>query len=355
MKMKFFLAAVALFSFSASAQETNKTTASAESVALTESTNEDPQGWIPFASLGASAVEFDETLAGEDGFGGNARIIASYYKLSKSLVFDMGVGFEAAEFNDDTLHSGLGELAARMRFGKTKKWSFGPVANFNFGSDVGLNYGSTNDDIATFAGAQLMRDFAAGKTMMVRAGLKALTDVGIHNATANKYLFELQFGMAGAPTQVSENHKEIVKQASAVTAPESSVIVAEPETQKIMVPTSIYFTTNANTFGPRNQRVVGKLAEILKANKQDIKSIHVTGYADSRGEEAFNKTLSEERAKSVMTALEQAGISPLDYQMTGAGEQSDEDLKRARRVDLELTTVKGVNWLNQMNGLYKIK
>jgi outer membrane protein OmpA-like peptidoglycan-associated protein len=46
---------------------------------------------------------------------------------------------------------------------------------------------------------------------------------------------------------------------------------------------------------------------------------HVVGYADESGVEASNKTLSEERAKAVVTALTAAGVNPSRVLAAGAG------------------------------------
>ena len=368
MKKQLLIASLALtLGFSVQAEEAQTTKANWSDMTVPGS-NEDPQGWVPFAAIGVNAVEFDQTLANRDGEGGNARIIGSYYNSLRNWVFDTGLGFESTELNGDTVNSGLAEHAARFRFGSTKKWSLGPVANMNFGNNVGLDHGSTADNVVTFAGGQLVRDFAYGESTMFRAGLKAMTDIGVHNSTANKFLFELQAG-ATSPTQVTETHKEvaqeeqtqeeikqevaemdkeIVQEAAATTPVEESV-------ETIKVPTSIYFAFDKSEMGPRNTRVAKKLAEILRNNKQEVKSVRMTGYADTRGTEPYNMDLSQARATTVLEELSSEGVNFAELNKNGQGEVETANFKSARRVDIEVSTTKGSELLRELQELKSIQ
>jgi len=70
--------------------------------------------------------------------------------------------------------------------------------------------------------------------------------------------------------------------------------------------------------------------------------VRVTGYADPRYSAAYNKTLSERRARAVAGAISEGGFSSARITVVGAGKTSARTkvrvdkatLQRARRVDI---------------------
>ena len=88
----------------------------------------------------------------------------------------------------------------------------------------------------------------------------------------------------------------------------------------------LYFLIGKSELSPESAFKLGRIAQILKENP-DAK-ITVTGYADSgTGTSDINRSLSEERAKSVVDMLKDAGIDAgrISYSATG----SDRDASRS--------------------------
>jgi OOP family OmpA-OmpF porin len=85
--------------------------------------------------------------------------------------------------------------------------------------------------------------------------------------------------------------------------------------------------------------VLDKIVEILKDNPE--LKIEIQGHTDDVGSAAYNKYLSEHRAKAVMEYFVQEGINPDRLSSTGYGStkpkvpnDSAENRARNRRVEL---------------------
>jgi len=87
---------------------------------------------------------------------------------------------------------------------------------------------------------------------------------------------------------------------------------------------------------------IDKYADFLKAHTNY--SAKIVGYTDSRGSAAYNKKLSQRRAKAVVAALIQRGVSPEQLSAEGMGEanpvatnKTAEGRAQNRRIEAELT------------------
>ena len=80
----------------------------------------------------------------------------------------------------------------------------------------------------------------------------------------------------------------------------------------------ILFESGKATLKPGAAQNVGRIAGIL--NQYPDYQIVVEGHADSRGGDAFNQTLSENRARAVYSALVSAGIPTTRISSQGFGE-----------------------------------
>jgi outer membrane protein OmpA-like peptidoglycan-associated protein len=101
----------------------------------------------------------------------------------------------------------------------------------------------------------------------------------------------------------------------------------------------INFDTGKSDIKPESQPIVAQIAELLKANP-DLK-VSIEGHTDNVGTAAANKALSEQRAKSVMSAVVALGVPA--SQMTAAGwgqekpvadNRSEEGRAKNRRVEI---------------------
>jgi len=106
---------------------------------------------------------------------------------------------------------------------------------------------------------------------------------------------------------------------------------------KIII-SGIRFDTGKSTLKPESMGPINEIYNLMK-NNPDLK-FSVEGHTDSDGDDAFNQTLSEERAQVVMKTLMQMGISSERLTSKGWGESkpisnnaSPEDKANNRRVE----------------------
>lgn len=101
----------------------------------------------------------------------------------------------------------------------------------------------------------------------------------------------------------------------------------------------INFDTNKATIKPGSKPIVGQIVKMLKENP-GLK-VSIEGHTDSTGTPAKNKTLSQERAQSVVNALTASGIDKKRLSAVGWGQEkpiadnrSEEGKAKNRRVEI---------------------
>ncbi len=87
-----------------------------------------------------------------------------------------------------------------------------------------------------------------------------------------------------------------------------------------IIANGIRFDVNKSTLRPESMGVINQIYKLMEAHPEI--SFSVEGHTDSDGEEAMNKTLSEERANTVMTKLVEMGISQDRLTAKGFGESA---------------------------------
>ena len=100
----------------------------------------------------------------------------------------------------------------------------------------------------------------------------------------------------------------------------------------------IFFKSGSSSLSPAETRRLQQLGACLGRTAW----VRVTGYADPRYSAAYNKTLSERRARAVAGAISEGGFSSARITVVGAGKTSvrtkvrvdKATLQRARRVDI---------------------
>ncbi len=104
----------------------------------------------------------------------------------------------------------------------------------------------------------------------------------------------------------------------------------------------IRFAWNSEQIKPVSDKQLNQTARILK--KYPNHHITVVGYSDSTGDKAYNKDLSERRAKAVADALVRKGVPEQNVSYKGLGATNFVDTNKTakgraanRRVELELT------------------
>ena len=82
---------------------------------------------------------------------------------------------------------------------------------------------------------------------------------------------------------------------------------------------SVLFDFGSSEIRSDAQAVLTELAGVLR--EASVPAAQVFGHTDSVSDEAFNRTLSEQRAQAVVSALEAAG-APTSFEATGLGESA---------------------------------
>lgn len=90
------------------------------------------------------------------------------------------------------------------------------------------------------------------------------------------------------------------------------------ENLKITMNSEVSFDNNSSAIKPAFRQTLQKVANILQRYPRT--SIRIVGYTDSRGSEAYNLRLSEQRAKSVAWALQDFGVAHRRISIEGRGE-----------------------------------
>jgi outer membrane protein OmpA-like peptidoglycan-associated protein len=101
----------------------------------------------------------------------------------------------------------------------------------------------------------------------------------------------------------------------------------------------INFDTGKSTIKPESKPIINQIVEMLKANPK--LNISVEGHTDNVGNPKSNKTLSDDRAKSVVSAIVAQGIDAKRLSAVGHGQdkpiadnKTEEGRAKNRRVEL---------------------
>ena len=120
---------------------------------------------------------------------------------------------------------------------------------------------------------------------------------------------------------------------------ETSII---KEVEKLLSLENIYFDFDKADLKQESNKVLDKLAEILK--QDTLKRYLITGYTDSRGSDEYNMQLSRKRAETVVKALIERGVPSTMLKFRGVGSkiayakpsESDEVRYGDRKMTIEL-------------------
>lgn len=161
-------------------------------------------------------------------------------------------------------------------------------------AEIILTDNSKSEELATFKS-----NSATGKYLV---SLPSGKNYGIA-VKANGYLFH------------SENFD--IPNAAAYQEIEKDVYLKKIEVGKEIVLRNIFFDFNKATLRPESTAELERLAQLLKENAS-IK-IEISGHTDNVGSAAYNKTLSEKRAKAVVDYLIGVGIDASRLTFAGYG------------------------------------
>lgn len=88
---------------------------------------------------------------------------------------------------------------------------------------------------------------------------------------------------------------------------------------KLNIPSDISFDTNSANLKPELRSVLDQFATGLKSNTGTL--VRVVGHTDSKGSDALNNPLSQERANSVRNFLSDRGVAESRIETVGRGER----------------------------------
>src|ERR1700758_3189902 len=135
-------------------------------------------------------------------------------------------------------------------------------------------------------GAALGAIFGGGKGAAIGAGVGAAVG-GITGYNWEKIHNKLSGATKGTGTQITEQ-------------PDGSL--------KLNIPSSVTFDTSSYAIKPTFAPVLDQVAQTLAQSPEVI--AHVVGHTDSTGSDAYNQTLSVNRAQSVVSYLGTPGVAP---------------------------------------------
>ena len=124
-------------------------------------------------------------------------------------------------------------------------------------------------------------------------------------------------------------------------APQSSRVLVTDKA--IEINEKVQFELNKSTILPESFSLLDEVGKAIQ-DHPDIKHVEIQGHASSDGDKTQNMTLSDSRAKSVMTYLTTKGVDPSRLSAKGYGDtvpladnNTEEGRVRNRRVEFHIT------------------
>ena len=307
------------------------------------SSADNPSGFVPYVSTGLGYMGPNDTLQTE-GTPSNIKLLGSYY-FAAPVVADIGVGlmnqkFTQYENTKENISGEVYELAARYQF--ANRWQAGAIVNSFAGNSD--RFASSDSNLTTFVGVQAAKEFTIAKELVLRAGARLMTDVGINNETVNFGMIDLALGWA--PTKASVSTQQ----------PEAPVAAVVPVMLPAPTPTAIYeiksqklggYRSGQAAYAKEHAAYMTTLSKIVAQNADLFEKVEVVGHADKIGNHETNRILSNKRAENVASSLVKSGLAKSKIETLAKAETEPlidslkpEALKQNRRVELKFYGVK---------------
>lgn len=151
-------------------------------------------------------------------------------------------------------------------------------------------------------------------------------------------------GIAGGA--VGYTYDKQIKELKEQTAGTGVDVTPTDNGQAILVnlPEGVTFDVGSYTLKPQFRTTLDGIAQNLGQYPNSL--IDVYGHTDSTGSDAFNQTLSENRARTVASYLSMQGVSAARIRSQGLGESmpvadnaTDEGRRRNRRVEIKIVPI----------------
>ncbi len=161
--------------------------------------------------------------------------------------------------------------------------------------------------------------------------------------TASSADYRILTGLKFAPFAVAKT-VPVVAEAPIVMTTAAPRVIFTPT--QININEEIKFEHNSDILTPSAQNLLGEVASVIKANRQQIRLIHIEGHANILGTDEYNLKLSLARAESVKNYLGSQGIendllTPIGYgkrrpKAEAANLSPERQLIENRRVDFKV-------------------
>lgn len=291
--------------------------------------NTNPLGWWPFGSINLGLLNFDDSNKEGDGQNLQVKGLLSFYDLSGDYVFEGGVGIQNSNASDKVTTSALLEAGSRLRW--SSRWEAGPILNMFIGQ--GDRYGSSNSDITSYVGGNLLYRIPLERNDILRVGGRWVTDIGIPNDFSNIFMFEVHYGL---PFQSGNR--------TASRRPSSQHLADRAFEDAELNSAPLPYSTRQVEPNSTTKRKLATLAQELLKNEGLVDRIRIVGHADQRGSAYSNQMLSKARAQEVANALIFSGFPKERIEVVAMGENrpiaySESAFDRNRRVEIEFRGV----------------
>jgi len=147
-------------------------------------------------------------------------------------------------------------------------------------------------------------------------------------------------GLAGAGIGAYQDRQEAALRKS--LAGSGVDVVRQGDNITLNMPGNVTFAFNSSNLDPKFYPVLNNVAGTLSEYNQTV--VEVAGHTDNVGSDAYNQTLSVQRASAVANYLQGKGVNRERLITTGAGESrpiasNDTDAGRAQNRRVEITLV----------------
>ncbi|HBG70349.1 MAG: hypothetical protein A2W93_15825 [Bacteroidetes bacterium GWF2_43_63] len=169
------------------------------------------------------------------------------------------------------------------------------------------------------------------------------------NSATGKYLVSLpsgkNYGLAvKADGYLFHSENFDIPNAAAYQEIEKDIYLKKVEVGKEIVLKNIFFDFNKSTLRPESKNELANLTQLMKENP--TLKIEISGHTDNVGSAAYNKTLSQSRAKAVVDYLIAAGIASDRMTSVGYGfdkpiapNDTDEGRQLNRRTEFKIISL----------------
>lgn len=331
---RIFVAMMVLVSVAVSATETNVLSLKPE---VQRGDLRKPEGFWPLIGVGMGFMDSNDRIR-TGGVPTHLKLIGSYYFDQNPWVADAGIGLHNQFLTQngsgsDNIQSLYTELAARYKL--ADRWQLGAL--WNTLVDNPDRYRSNTENLASFIGVQVLKEFTYQDKYLLRAGARAMTDVGISGETIDTVMAELQISFGPEAQPIVEHVEPIAPHLARQAVMSVDLSEAGP----------VNFETDSTRLVAPSQKYLKRLARALADNRHLFDRLEVVGHADQRGPDSYNQKLSIRRAQAISNSLIAAGVSKSQVKPSGRGEadllsraMTPTALLKNRRVQIDFEGVK---------------